>query len=66
MENKARRGQSEEDCELSLKASSPFQVEVLYFAKSAEITGIRSETIWVPQEIKALQLWNAIEARHPG
>lgn len=45
---------------------SPFQVEVLYFAKSAEIAGIRSETISVPQEIKALQLWNEIEARHPG
>uniref|UniRef100_A0AC11DMX4 Molybdenum cofactor synthesis 2 n=1 Tax=Ovis aries TaxID=9940 RepID=A0AC11DMX4_SHEEP len=42
------------------------QVEVLYFAKSAEIAGIRSETISVPQEIKALQLWNEIEARHPG
>ncbi|KAG8520995.1 Molybdopterin synthase sulfur carrier subunit [Galemys pyrenaicus] len=42
------------------------QVEVLYFAKSAEITGIRSETISVPQEIKALQLWNEIESRHPG
>uniref|UniRef100_U6CNJ7 Molybdopterin synthase sulfur carrier subunit n=1 Tax=Neovison vison TaxID=452646 RepID=U6CNJ7_NEOVI len=42
------------------------QVEVLYFAKSAEITGIRSETISVPQEIRALQLWNEIEARHPG
>ncbi|VFV47401.1 molybdopterin synthase sulfur, partial [Lynx pardinus] len=41
-------------------------VEVLYFAKSAEIAGIRSETISVPQEIKALQLWNEIEARHPG
>ena len=42
------------------------QVEVLYFAKSAEIAGIHSETISVPQEIKALQLWNEIETRHPG
>uniref|UniRef100_A0A2K5E732 Molybdopterin synthase sulfur carrier subunit n=1 Tax=Aotus nancymaae TaxID=37293 RepID=A0A2K5E732_AOTNA len=42
------------------------QVEVLYFAKSAEITGVRSETISVPQEIKALQLWKEIETRHPG
>ncbi|XP_020035711.1 molybdopterin synthase catalytic subunit isoform X1 [Castor canadensis] len=42
------------------------QVEVLYFAKSAEIAGVRSETISVSQEIKALQLWNEIEARHPG
>lgn len=42
------------------------QVEVLYFAKSAEITGVRSETFSVPQEIKALQLWKEIETRHPG
>lgn len=39
---------------------------MLYFAKSAEITGIRSETISVPQEIKALQLWKEIETLHPG
>ena len=39
---------------------------MLYFAESAEITGIRSETISVPQEIKALQLWNELETRHPG
>jgi hypothetical protein len=58
-------GQLEEDCVLLLKAFS-FQVEVLYFAKSAEIAGVRSETISVSQEIKALQLWNEIEARHPG
>ncbi|XP_008072977.1 molybdopterin synthase sulfur carrier subunit-like [Carlito syrichta] len=42
------------------------QVEVLYFAKSVEIAGVRSETISVPQEIKALQLWKEIESRHPG
>ena len=42
------------------------QVEVLYFAKSAEIAGICSETISVLQEIKALQLWNEIETHHPG
>ncbi|KAK2509259.1 hypothetical protein MC885_015658, partial [Smutsia gigantea] len=42
------------------------QVQVLYFAKSAEIAGIRSETISVPQEVKALHLWNEIETRHPG
>uniref|UniRef100_A0A2K6GLK8 Molybdopterin synthase sulfur carrier subunit n=1 Tax=Propithecus coquereli TaxID=379532 RepID=A0A2K6GLK8_PROCO len=41
-------------------------VEVLYFAKSAEITGVHSETIFVPQEIKALQLWKEIENRHRG
>ncbi|XP_023371550.1 molybdopterin synthase sulfur carrier subunit [Otolemur garnettii] len=42
------------------------QVEVLYFAQSAEITGVRSETISVPQEIKVLQLWREIETQHPG
>lgn len=42
------------------------QVEVLYFAKSAEIAGVRSETISVRQEIKVLQLWKEIETRHPG
>ncbi|KAM4831986.1 molybdopterin synthase sulfur carrier subunit [Urocitellus parryii] len=42
------------------------QVEILYFAKRAEVTGVRSETISVQQEIKALQLWNEIETRHPG
>ncbi|KAJ8778443.1 hypothetical protein J1605_013630 [Eschrichtius robustus] len=47
-------------------ATATAAVEVLYFAESAEITGIRSETISVPQEIKALQLWNEIETRHPG
>uniref|UniRef100_A0A8C6BUG8 Molybdopterin synthase sulfur carrier subunit n=1 Tax=Monodon monoceros TaxID=40151 RepID=A0A8C6BUG8_MONMO len=39
---------------------------LLYFAKSAEITGIRLETISVPQEMKALQLWNEIETQHSG
>lgn len=43
-----------------------WRVEVLYFAKSAEIAGVRSETISVPQEIKASQLWKEIETRHPG
>ncbi|CAO2606394.1 Molybdopterin synthase sulfur carrier subunit [Lemmus lemmus] len=42
------------------------QIEVLYFAKSAEIAGVRSKTISVPQEIKALQLWKEIETLHPG
>uniref|UniRef100_A0A6I8PI06 Molybdopterin synthase sulfur carrier subunit n=2 Tax=Ornithorhynchus anatinus TaxID=9258 RepID=A0A6I8PI06_ORNAN len=40
-------------------------VTVLYFAKSAELAGVRSETISVPQEIKSLQLWEEIESRHP-
>lgn len=49
-----------------LKQRLPFQIEVLYFAKSAEITGVRSETISVPQEIQALQLWKELEILHPG
>lgn len=49
-----------------LKHPFLFQIEVLYFAKSAEIAGVRSETISVPQEIKALQLWKEIETLHPG
>uniref|UniRef100_A0A5F9CZV2 Uncharacterized protein n=1 Tax=Oryctolagus cuniculus TaxID=9986 RepID=A0A5F9CZV2_RABIT len=38
----------------------------LYIAKSAEIAGVRSETISVPQEIKASQMWKEIETQHPG
>lgn len=49
-----------------LKHPFSLQIEVLYFAKSAEITGVRSETISVPQEIKALQLWKELETLHPG
>ncbi|XP_057596100.1 molybdopterin synthase sulfur carrier subunit-like [Hippopotamus amphibius kiboko] len=41
------------------------QVECI-LQKSAEIVGIRSETISGSQEIKALQLWNETEARHPS
>ncbi|XP_043849467.1 molybdopterin synthase sulfur carrier subunit isoform X4 [Dromiciops gliroides] len=41
------------------------QVTVLYFARSAELTGVRSETISVPQQIKSLKLWEEIESRHP-
>lgn len=42
------------------------QIDVLYFAKSAEIAGVRSETISVPQEIKASELWKELESLHPG
>uniref|UniRef100_A0A8C5K831 Molybdopterin synthase sulfur carrier subunit n=1 Tax=Jaculus jaculus TaxID=51337 RepID=A0A8C5K831_JACJA len=36
------------------------QVEVLYFAKSAEFTGVCSETVSV-----ASQLWKELETQHP-
>ncbi|XP_066568158.1 molybdopterin synthase sulfur carrier subunit isoform X2 [Amia ocellicauda] len=42
------------------------EVVVLYFAKSAEIADVRSETISVPQEITSLQLWQELVNRHPS
>ncbi|XP_061220975.1 molybdopterin synthase sulfur carrier subunit-like isoform X2 [Neopsephotus bourkii] len=44
------------------------QVSVLYFARSAELAGLRSETLSVPREITALQLWEEIVKAccHPG
>ncbi|KAM8962381.1 molybdopterin synthase sulfur carrier subunit [Pelodytes ibericus] len=41
------------------------EVVVLYFAKSSELAGVRSETINVPQEITSQQLWEEIVHRHP-
>ncbi|NXK82448.1 MOC2A synthase, partial [Amazona guildingii] len=41
------------------------QVTVLYFARSAELAGLRSETLSVPQQITALQLWEEIIKVHP-
>ncbi|XP_068948415.1 molybdopterin synthase sulfur carrier subunit-like [Petaurus breviceps papuanus] len=41
------------------------RVTVLYFARSAELAGVRSETISVPQQIKSLKLSVEIESRHP-
>ncbi|KAM4809875.1 molybdopterin synthase sulfur carrier subunit isoform 2-T3 [Rhinophrynus dorsalis] len=41
------------------------EVLVLYFAKSSELTGVRSETIKVSQEITTQQLWNEIVRSHP-
>uniref|UniRef100_A0A3B1K075 Molybdopterin synthase sulfur carrier subunit n=1 Tax=Astyanax mexicanus TaxID=7994 RepID=A0A3B1K075_ASTMX len=40
-------------------------VLVLYFAKSAELTGIKSETISVQSELSTLQLWQELEKLHP-
>ncbi|XP_051894299.1 molybdopterin synthase sulfur carrier subunit isoform X2 [Pristis pectinata] len=41
------------------------QVTVLYFAKSAELSGIHSEVLSVPQQLTSLQLWQEIVKRHP-
>ncbi|XP_063310102.1 molybdopterin synthase sulfur carrier subunit-like [Pelobates fuscus] len=41
------------------------EVVVLYFAKSSELTGVRSETIHVPSEITSLLLWEEIVHFHP-
>ncbi|XP_014347374.1 molybdopterin synthase sulfur carrier subunit [Latimeria chalumnae] len=41
------------------------QISVLYFAKSAELAGIRSEVITVAQQITSQQLWQEIVNRHP-
>ncbi|KAM6468918.1 molybdopterin synthase sulfur carrier subunit-like [Liasis olivaceus] len=40
------------------------EVTVLYFARSAELAGLRTETISVPQQITSLQLWREIVKRH--
>ncbi|XP_060685987.1 molybdopterin synthase sulfur carrier subunit isoform X1 [Hemiscyllium ocellatum] len=42
-----------------------YLVSVLYFARSAELSGVRSETISVPQQLTSLQLWQEIVKRHP-
>ncbi|NXA32297.1 MOC2A synthase, partial [Eudromia elegans] len=41
------------------------QVSVLYFARSAELAGLRAETLCVPRRVTALQLWDEIVKRHP-
>uniref|UniRef100_A0A8D0E0I9 Molybdopterin synthase sulfur carrier subunit n=1 Tax=Salvator merianae TaxID=96440 RepID=A0A8D0E0I9_SALMN len=41
-------------------------VVVLYFARSAELAGVRTETISVPQRITSLQLWEEIVKKHSG
>ncbi|RMB95397.1 hypothetical protein DUI87_28118 [Hirundo rustica rustica] len=41
------------------------QVSVLYFARSAELAGLRCETLSVPREITSLQLWEEIVKVRP-
>ncbi|KAK1800240.1 hypothetical protein P4O66_000286 [Electrophorus voltai] len=40
-------------------------VSVLYFAKSAELAGVKSETLCVRADITSIQLWQELEKRHP-
>ncbi|KAM9541378.1 molybdopterin synthase sulfur carrier subunit-like isoform 2-T3 [Salvelinus alpinus] len=40
-------------------------MSVLYFAKSAELTGHKSETIRVLSELMNLELWEDLVNRHP-
>ncbi|XP_054843629.1 molybdopterin synthase sulfur carrier subunit [Eublepharis macularius] len=40
------------------------EVIVLYFARSADLAGVRTETISVPQQLTSLQLWDEIVKRH--
>ncbi|NWX12163.1 MOC2A synthase, partial [Aegotheles bennettii] len=41
------------------------QVSVLYFARSAELAGRRCETLSVPRQLSALQLWEEIVKVRP-
>ncbi|XP_018427436.1 PREDICTED: molybdopterin synthase sulfur carrier subunit-like [Nanorana parkeri] len=41
------------------------EVVVLYFAKSCELAGVRSENVTVPQETTTRQLWEEITSLHP-
>ncbi|KAI5099489.1 molybdopterin synthase sulfur carrier subunit-like [Silurus meridionalis] len=41
------------------------EVTVLYFAKSAELTGVKSEKIQINSELTSLQLWQELEHKHP-
>lgn len=41
------------------------EVSVLYFARSAELTGLKSEVILIPPELTSLALWQELVNRHP-
>lgn len=58
-------GNSHEIVHIVLIAYVSTQVSVLYFAKSAELTGLKAENITVPSNITSLQLWQDLENRHP-
>ncbi|KAM9331004.1 molybdopterin synthase sulfur carrier subunit-like [Gastrophryne carolinensis] len=48
-----------------LSGSRWSRVVVLYFAKSSELAGVRSETLTVPKELTSKQLWEEIATQHP-
>ncbi|NXT27087.1 MOC2A synthase, partial [Syrrhaptes paradoxus] len=54
-----------EGCPPGNGGSMRCQVSVLYFARSAELAGLRCETLSVPRQITALQLWEEIVKVHP-
>lgn len=41
------------------------QVSILYFAKSAELTGVKDEEIPVATPVSSQQLWGLLLQRHP-
>lgn len=41
------------------------QVLVLYFAQSAEVAGLRSETLTLPAQLSSSLLWQQLVLRHP-
>ncbi|KAA0703760.1 Molybdopterin synthase sulfur carrier subunit [Triplophysa tibetana] len=41
------------------------EVSILYFAKSAELTGLKSEIITVSSNVTSEQLWQHLEEKHP-
>ncbi|XP_056369188.1 uncharacterized protein LOC130264752 [Oenanthe melanoleuca] len=60
-----RRGPAAEGSSPRDGGSMRCQVSVLYFARSAELAGLRCETLSVPREITSLQLWEEIVKVHP-
>ncbi|NXP36848.1 MOC2A synthase, partial [Leiothrix lutea] len=60
-----RRGPVAEGSSPRDGSSMRCQVSVLYFARSAELAGLRCETLSVPREITSLQLWEEIVKVHP-
>ncbi|XP_029693609.1 molybdopterin synthase sulfur carrier subunit [Takifugu rubripes] len=41
------------------------RVSILYFAKSAELTGVKAEEIPAPTPLSSQQLWGLLLQRHP-
>lgn len=41
------------------------QVCVLYFAKSAELTGLKDEEVVLPRSVSSQELWRLLTQRYP-